>query len=427
MINTHYKNRYDKFIQRIIKSNRTIEGYDETHHIQPVCLKGTDDPANLVKLTLREHHLAHWLLWKAYPNYLPLSSAFLQMCNKNPMLNKDKFKPMPSRVYAQLKTEVYSSISQLMKDKVYVKDKDGNILVLTKEEYANQDEFKFHTTGRLVVYDSQENRFVSISTSEYHNNKKRYIPNVGAGTIDPFKCEYTFLDVESNEEVKMTKHTARNLNKAAGFKKFKQLINQNISCVDENGNDTIVSLHEYHGGNYTHKMKNKIFAFDTETNINVLITREEYLLNPNRYTTSTKGKVLAKGTDGKTILISKTEFEIGNFVGHTKGMISVYDKETQAYVQITKETFQSQKSRYQGPNKGKVNVIDKLTGIRKQIPKDEFDKTRYVGLGNKSFLFRARNKLTNKEKLINIYEWENIKSLYEVIDIEKFNKANTLK
>lgn len=69
-----------------------------------------------------------------------------------------------------------------------------------------------------------------------------------------------------------------------------------------------------------------------------------------------------------------------------------------------------------------MNVIDKLTGERKQIPKDQFDTNRYCGLGNKKLLFLCRNKLTNKEKFINIYEWNLVKDTYEIIDQDKFQK-----
>jgi hypothetical protein len=51
----------------------------------------------------------------------------------------------------------------------------------------------------------------------------------------------------------------------------------------------------------------------------------------------------------------------------------------------------------------------------------------YAGLGNKALLFRARNRLTGTEKNVNIYEWELVKTEYEIIDVDQFNKANSLK
>ena len=46
--------------------NRDNYEYTENHHIIPRSFGGTDEPWNLVRLTLREHRLAHLLLWKIY-------------------------------------------------------------------------------------------------------------------------------------------------------------------------------------------------------------------------------------------------------------------------------------------------------------------------------------------------------------------------
>ena len=433
MINQHYKNRYDRFIQYIRSLNRTISGYSENHHIQPSCLKGTNDPDNMIELTLREHHIAHWLLWKAYPNYLPLSSAFLQMCNKNPALGKTTFKPIPSRVYEQLKTEVYRSLGALNADKVRVKDNNGHIIVLTKEEYAKQNELKFHTTGKVVVYDTETKSSVSITTTEYHMNKDRYIPNCKSnnckGKGNGYSCwsEYIFLDQETGATKKMTRESAKLLNIEIGYKRYTQVLAHKVRATDNEGNTTIISLKEYQTGNYKHSNAETVKVHDKYLDKKVSIPRRKYFSDPNRYVTSTKGKVLVKDDNGKSKLIPREEFQAGNHLGHTFGLTAALDQITGEYVQITKEEFSRNRDRYSGPNKGKVNVIDKSTGERLQIPKNEFIKELYAGLGNKTLLFRARNRLTGTEKNINIYEWELVKTEYEIIDVDQFNKANSLK
>ena len=48
------------------QKDRGLE-YSERHHIIPKCMGGTDDESNLVKLTAREHYIAHQLLAMAYP------------------------------------------------------------------------------------------------------------------------------------------------------------------------------------------------------------------------------------------------------------------------------------------------------------------------------------------------------------------------
>lgn len=60
-----YRRWYDQIVDRG-QTRRSLGGYGEVHHILPRSLGGGDEPSNLVKLTYREHFLAHWLLTKIY-------------------------------------------------------------------------------------------------------------------------------------------------------------------------------------------------------------------------------------------------------------------------------------------------------------------------------------------------------------------------
>ena len=60
-----YKKIYDNLIQDAI-NNPKLDDYKEKHHIVPICMGGSDDLLNLVKLTARQHYLAHWLLYKIH-------------------------------------------------------------------------------------------------------------------------------------------------------------------------------------------------------------------------------------------------------------------------------------------------------------------------------------------------------------------------
>lgn len=59
-------NKYTKWYYQIIENarNRELDGYGENHHIIPRSLGGCDDFENMVKLTAREHYVAHMLLVK---------------------------------------------------------------------------------------------------------------------------------------------------------------------------------------------------------------------------------------------------------------------------------------------------------------------------------------------------------------------------
>jgi hypothetical protein len=64
-------------------------------------------------------------------------------------------------------------------------------------------------------------------------------------------------------------------------------------------------------------------------------------------------------------------------------------------------------------------------GIRQQIMSAEFDSIVHINLGDTRQYFRCRNKLTNKEKNISIYEWDTVKDSYDILDQSQFIKATT--
>ncbi len=79
-----YKKVYNSIIEKAV--NRiSIDGYYERHHIIPKCKGGTNESNNIVKLTLREHFICHWLLHLIYPDDHKLLYAWnsFNMVDKN--------------------------------------------------------------------------------------------------------------------------------------------------------------------------------------------------------------------------------------------------------------------------------------------------------------------------------------------------------
>ena len=74
-----YKKVYDNIIERGLVRFNSIYTYCEVHHITPKCMGGSEDDSNKVRLTYREHFLAHWLLHLIYPNDSKLEYAFMVM------------------------------------------------------------------------------------------------------------------------------------------------------------------------------------------------------------------------------------------------------------------------------------------------------------------------------------------------------------
>jgi len=95
----NYKRVYNLLVET--RRNRMLkEGeYYERHHIVPECMGGTNESANLVVLTAREHYLAHWLLVKIYPVEWKLKFAFYQMSR----VNKKNARVISSRQFERAK------------------------------------------------------------------------------------------------------------------------------------------------------------------------------------------------------------------------------------------------------------------------------------------------------------------------------------
>lgn len=85
----NYLKIYADLIDRAM--DRIVEGYTETHHILPRCLSGPDTQDNLVRLTAKEHYLAHLLLHKAYPECTALLKAVNSFCTRPDIINSNSY------------------------------------------------------------------------------------------------------------------------------------------------------------------------------------------------------------------------------------------------------------------------------------------------------------------------------------------------
>lgn len=71
-----YQRIYDQLVESRKHRGVKKEVGFEVHHIIPRCLGGSNDDSNLVKLTIREHYIAHWLLCKIHPTEAKIQYAF---------------------------------------------------------------------------------------------------------------------------------------------------------------------------------------------------------------------------------------------------------------------------------------------------------------------------------------------------------------
>jgi hypothetical protein len=108
---------YSKIYNQLMLNakNREITNYTENHHIIPKCMGGNNDIKNLIKLTFREHYIAHWLLSKMYKKNLKISyklgCAFLLMSKSNngKRITNSKFFDRARTQFKKSQIEFYNS------------------------------------------------------------------------------------------------------------------------------------------------------------------------------------------------------------------------------------------------------------------------------------------------------------------------------
>ena len=461
MISQHQLNRYNKFITNIQKLGNRQLAYSEEHHIIPRCQGGVDDCDNLIDLTFREHFLAHWMLYMAYPHNSKLANAFHFMCNIIWMVPERRREMrlrygLTSRAFERLKVRLRELGAPHNKNVVSCLDLLTNKKVrISCFEFAlHPDRYQFHTKGMTNCFDTIQNKQVWITTKEYQYNSDQYLANNAnqVCVIDKdikIQKMITYEEYRANQLQYITKaksilidskwtvfdpltgttkkiaygvYIEENMRRTKSTKLLK-VINHKLSVTDDNGDTHLITLDEYKNGTYQHRLAGKVSIFDTIDQIQKFISRDEYNNSSGRYQTSTKGKVLAFDTvEKKNVLIDKELFDRSRYVGQTKNLTTVFDKVTGQYVQITKDQARD-KTRYQGPCSGKVNIIDKITGVRSQIDKLMMDPNIHVNLGDKKYYFKAEYLPNSKIKNIHIYEWKILdKTKYEILELDKFEE-----
>lgn len=125
----NYKRIYDALVAKAI--NRNIDGYAEVHHIIPKCIGGTNEHSNLVKLTAREHYVAHQLLCKIYPENTNLIFAVHMMTVNAPFQNRS------NRLYEWVRKRHAESISKKLTGKIVSKETKQKMSIAAKKRGNN--------------------------------------------------------------------------------------------------------------------------------------------------------------------------------------------------------------------------------------------------------------------------------------------------
>lgn len=142
----NYQLHYTNLIQKA-QHRPSLEGYIEVHHIVPKAFGGLDDESNLVKLSAREHFVAHRLLAKIYPDSGMVHAIWLMAC-------MDK-KKVSSRLYEHLRKEHARRVSENIeankrKGRPGIKQSDNHIQS-RKESRMNNGKDWFSEETKLSI------------------------------------------------------------------------------------------------------------------------------------------------------------------------------------------------------------------------------------------------------------------------------------
>ena len=135
-----YKRIYDELISHR-QSNQIKSGYTENHHIQMSSLGGSDHKSNLVRLTAREHYIAHLLLARFDGRGQTINALWMMQCKSK--FNDERPVIKTSRMYEWARKEFIKYISK-------------NAKVTSKGERNSQ-----HGTRWICNIELQENKKIS--------------------------------------------------------------------------------------------------------------------------------------------------------------------------------------------------------------------------------------------------------------------------
>ena len=157
-----YKKHYIRLIET--RLNRTpINGeYYEKHHIIPKCWGGSNKKENIIKLTGREHYVAHWLLYRMRPHSEKVSLAFWMMSYPGSKYVEREYR-ISSRAYSEAKQAMAEANRKLntgrkVKPEHLVKwsnNKNNSKVIyneVTNEEYTNAKQLWRERFQNAITY-----------------------------------------------------------------------------------------------------------------------------------------------------------------------------------------------------------------------------------------------------------------------------------
>lgn len=113
-----YSKWYDQLIEKAQSRVLPDDVYVEKHHIIPRSFGGSNSKENIVKLTAREHYIAHGLLWKMkFPGKYGSKMAFAFNTFINKMTTKERDSHTTHKINSRIYEHFRKYYSTMLKDK----------------------------------------------------------------------------------------------------------------------------------------------------------------------------------------------------------------------------------------------------------------------------------------------------------------------
>lgn len=116
------------------------ETYGEVHHIWPKSLGQDNSPENLVRLTAKEHYVAHHLLTKIFPDCREMTQAFWLMCHKNTNSAKDVY--VSPQIFAKARESAAKAHGELMSGRMLSTEHRAKISAANSGRHHSADAIK---------------------------------------------------------------------------------------------------------------------------------------------------------------------------------------------------------------------------------------------------------------------------------------------
>lgn len=317
------------------------------------------------------------------------------------------------------------------KGKVPVKDENGNVQLISREEYKTTSKFHHPMENRVVVKDKEGNIF------SVDKNDPRYLsgelvgttkgkmpvkdkdgngflvdvddPRFLSGELEPVAKNHPVFQTEEFRAINRGKTVIRNIKTgerkrvncdevATMGAEWVYNAKNRFAAKDKNGNIEFIYNNDprFLSGELTSLNKGKLPVTDKDGN-KLQITKEEYYSNKDKYILFSKNKVIVKDKNGNTFSVFKNDprYLSGELISVSKNKVIVKDKEGNTF-SVDKNDPKYISGEYISTQSGKIYVKDKNNKRYYVYKNDPRLKT-----GELEKVFNT-HKTTKKKRIYNI-------------------------